>query len=260
VTEFEVRTADLRALNSMTKYPSIPTYHALDPRNGGLTDQCVQFRGEVIATEKVDGTNARVILPPDGSYLIGSREELLYAKGDLIGNPSQGIVDALRRWVDDLVLPVLDRTVRVLFLEVYGGKIGGQAKQYTADPKTVGWRLFDVALVDYDAVAARPSEEISRWRDNGGQTFLDETELQDVPSMTGLQLTPRLFKRDADALPTDIEGMHKLLVNELPRTAAALDGSAGGRAEGIVFRSAHRTVIAKARFQDYERTMRRRNR
>jgi hypothetical protein len=35
MNNFSVRTADLRALNSLTKYPSIPTYHALDPRNGG---------------------------------------------------------------------------------------------------------------------------------------------------------------------------------------------------------------------------------
>ncbi len=29
---------------------------------------------------------------PDASYLLGSREELLCAQGDLIGNPALGIV------------------------------------------------------------------------------------------------------------------------------------------------------------------------
>ncbi|MEU4775942.1 hypothetical protein [Micromonospora sp. NPDC023644] len=37
----------------------------------------------------------------------------------------------------------------------------------------------------------------------------------------------------------------------------ALDGPAG-RSEGLVLRAADRSVIAKARFQDYERTVRRR--
>ncbi|WP_197700743.1 hypothetical protein [Micromonospora purpureochromogenes] len=32
---FDIRSADLRAVNSMTKYPSIPTYHALDPGTAG---------------------------------------------------------------------------------------------------------------------------------------------------------------------------------------------------------------------------------
>ena len=31
---FNVRSTDLTKLNSLTKYPSIPTYHTLDPRGG----------------------------------------------------------------------------------------------------------------------------------------------------------------------------------------------------------------------------------
>ncbi|WP_284706371.1 hypothetical protein [Micromonospora phytophila] len=38
----------------------------------------------------------------------------------------------------------------------------------------------------------------------------------------------------------------------------ALDG-APGRSEGLVLRAADRSVIAKARFQDYERTIKRRD-
>src|SRR5262245_22884963 len=99
---FNVRTADLAKLNSLTKYPSILTYHTLDPRNGGLLEEVTAFVGTVIGTEKVDGTNSRVICLPDGCYLLGSREELLYAKGDLIGNPSLGIVDGLKETAEGL--------------------------------------------------------------------------------------------------------------------------------------------------------------
>lgn len=67
-----------------------------------MLEECIEFNGPVTLTEKVDGTNSRIIVLPDGSYLIGSREELLYARGDLIGNPALGIVDALRDVAENL--------------------------------------------------------------------------------------------------------------------------------------------------------------
>ena len=169
---FDVRAADLGALNSMTKYPSIPTYHTLDPKNGSLVEgETVPFTGPVLGTEKVDGTNARIISLPDGNFLLGSREELLYAKGDLIGNPAQGIVAALREVAEGLA-PVDGDVVRVHFLEVYGGKVTAASKQYTGD-KAVGFRLFDVAVIDdYRAVLAKDTAAISAWRDAGGQPWL----------------------------------------------------------------------------------------
>ena len=53
--------------------------------------------------------------------------------------------------------------------------------------------------------------------------------------------------------------MHELLTASLPTTLVGLDGT-DGRAEGLVLRAPDRSVIAKARFQDYERTLRRRRR
>ncbi|WP_236142941.1 RNA ligase family protein [Nostoc sp. CMAA1605] len=97
--DFSLRSCDLNKLNSLTKYPSIPTYHALGEK-GKLLEETVTFDGEVILTEKVDGTNSRIILLPDGNYVLGSREELLFAKGDLIGNPALGIVNSLKGVAD----------------------------------------------------------------------------------------------------------------------------------------------------------------
>jgi len=92
----DTKTTDLRALNSATKYPSILTYHKLGER-GRLTDVLnIDPQGSLVVTEKVDGTNTRVIFMPDGYFLIGSREHLLYAKGDLIGNPALGIVESIK--------------------------------------------------------------------------------------------------------------------------------------------------------------------
>jgi hypothetical protein len=253
-----MRGMDLRALNSLTKYPSIPTYHLLDPRNGGLQDEAVVFSGPVVGTEKVDGTNARMILTPDGDWFLGSREELLHAKGDRIFNPSQGIVAALKPVVEALP-PVTD--LRVFYVELYGGKVGAAAKQYTTDPTRYGWRLFDVlALPDPAEQLGWPTERISAWREGGGQTFLPEDDLTAAAGEAGLGLTPRLFTVDGAELPTDLEKTSEWLTEQLPRTLVPLDAEAPAGAEGIVLRSTDRGVIAKARFQDYARTLKRRRR
>lgn len=190
MTAFTVRTANLRAINSMTKYPSIPTYHSLDPRNGGLLEETVGFSGIVVGTEKVDGTNSRIVLLPDGTYLLGSREELLYARGDLIGNPALGIVDALRPIAESLPAVEDDRIV-VHFLEVYGGKVTAASKQYTGG-KAVGHRLFDVAVVgDFREMSDWDSQRIAAWRDAGGQEFLDEPKYVSMPEVPVLSTTLR---------------------------------------------------------------------
>lgn len=260
MTDFDIRTVDLRVINSMTKYPSIPTYHTLDPRNGGLVEEAVPFTGTVVATEKVDGTNGRIVLLPDGSYLLGSREELLYARGDLIGNPALGIVDALRPVADALVGNEGGDRIVVYYLEVYGGKVTAASKQYTAAGR-VGFRLFDVVDVDdhADLLGWNP-QRIAGWREGGGQRFRDEKALAEAAASNGLELTPRLFETDATDLPTGIEATKALLDERLPATLAGLDDGPSGRAEGIVLRTTTRSVIAKARFQDYERTLKRRSR
>lgn len=247
---------DLRALNSATKYPSIPTYHELDPSSGGLLETATQFTGEVVLTEKVDGTNARIVLMPDGDWFIGSREELLYARGDRVGNPSQGIVDALRTFAEGIIgLPRVTE-IQVMFLEVYGHKIGGQAKQYTTTGQ-VGFRMFDVAFIDPE-ILSWERDRIASWRDSGGQTWATEEALTWTARNEGVPIVPRLATLPASELPSDVEGTHDWLGKALPNSWVALDDSAGGRPEGIVLRSADRSVIAKARFQDYERTLKRR--
>lgn len=255
-SDFDVRTANLREINSLTKYPSIPTYHALDPSNGSLTDEVVEFTGPVFLTEKVDGTNGRIVSLPDGTYLIGSREHLLYAKGDLIGDPALGIVDALKPIAERLAAPVGDRIV-VRFFEVYGGKVSAASKHYTK-AKQVSARLFDIAVLgDYAEMLDWSSERIASWRDNGGQRYYGEYDLIESAAIHGLETVPRLDKVEGAGLPTSIADMRNFLADYLPHTMVALDGEPG-LAEGIVLRDDQRRVIAKARFQDYDRTLKRR--
>lgn len=247
----------LAALNTATKYPSIPTYHALDTKNGNLLeDQPTHLTGDVILTEKVDGTNGRIVLFSDGDYFIGSREELLHARGDRITNPALGIVEALEPLADRLKPRDEHRQILVFFLEVYGHKIGGAAKQYTTSGQ-VGYRLFDIACLLPD-VLEWDRAQISSWRDGGGQRFCNEATLQRAATAEGIELTPRLATLDAAKVPTGIQETHDWLSAYLPATNVALDDSAGGQPEGIVLRTTDRSVIAKARFQDYRRTLKRR--
>ncbi|MER5479627.1 RNA ligase family protein [Streptomyces sp. NPDC002734] len=249
---------DLAALNSATKYPSIPTYHRLDPRNGGLLEEPTRFIGDVLLTEKVDGTNGRIVLLPDGDYVIGSREELLHAKGDRVHNPALGIVDELKPLADRLRADDAQGRVTVFYLEVYGRKIGGAAKQYTGG-SGVGHRLFDVAFLRPEDLD-RSLEQISSWRDGGGQDFGDEPALRRIAASADIPLVPRLATVPGELLPAAVDDMATLLAERLPATRVALDDGAGGSPEGIVLRTPDRSVIAKARFQDYARTLKRRAR
>lgn len=250
-----MREVNLAALNSATKYPSIPTYHHLDPKNGSLTEErTAPPHGLVMWSEKIDGTNSRIIQAPSGDYLIGSREMLLYASGDLVHNPAEGIVDALRAIADRLTPPT--DGVRVLYGETYGGKITGASKQYTGTRK-VGFRVFDAAHIPGEALTW-PRERISSWRENGGQQYLTNAELSKLTDTEGLDLAPDLGTGSAADLPITIEDTHAFLTETLPTTLVALDDGAGRRPEGIVLRTPDRKWIAKARFTDYARTLKRR--
>lgn len=256
MTPIDTRLLDLARLNSATKYPSIPTYHALGDR-GILLDERIDFGNcDLIYTEKVDGTNSRIVLLPDGYFLIGSREELLHARGDLVHNPAMGIVDALRDIAESLVPRFVtgENVLTAFYLETYGGRITGAAKNYTGEAR-VAYRLFDVSRVDA-SVLEMPTEEISRWREANGQSFIDETTLQEYSGASGLELTPRLTA--ATRLPESINDVSTWLSETIPSTQVALDAAAKGEPEGVVVRTADRSVIAKVRFEDYRRTLRRR--
>lgn len=252
---FNLREADLSAINSMTKYPSIPTYHTISPKDGTLTEgEVLSFGGRpVIATEKVDGTNARMIFLPDGNWLIGSREELLTASGDVVANPAYGIVDTLRESMNRIAerLSVND-TIGVFYVEVFGCRQLKAWKQYGDGGSD--FRLFDaVEYPDFEEILAQPIEKISAWREHGGQEFLNENELEVAAQLNNLKLTPRLFDIDQRDLPREVKPMRDFLEEHCARTNVGTNPA--GRSEGLVLRSPGREVIAKVRFTNYDRTL-----
>jgi hypothetical protein len=229
---FDIRQVDLHKLNSMTKYPSIPTYHTLGEKGVLREDVQVPFAGRVVGTEKVDGTNCRLIFGPDGSAVVGSREDLLWERRDLIGNPAMGIVEAVRDAVQQLYEKLCrPNRVAVYYVEVFGRNIGAGARNYTRSVR-VGLRLFGVVLIeDYEEVLAWPAERIAQWRDQGGQPYLETGRLAEATVEAGFEPVPALFDLDASQLPTGLEETQHFLLG-LGDSRCRLDDEAAGEPEG----------------------------
>lgn len=250
---------DLDKLNSATKYPSILTYHALGER-GMLKEELTTFDGighdeTIYLTEKVDGTNGRIVFLPGGDYFIGSREHLLYAKGDRVQNPAQNIVETLQPIAEQLCTDFFVG-VHTLYFEVYGGNIGGQARQYSGTGR-ISCRLFDVSYASL-SVLEEPREWISSWRDNGGQDWFSVDQLQNTFEEKNLPLVPYLETWTGLSMPVLVDETYETLLEEINETFVGLDDKAGGKPEGLVVRTWDRSRIAKIRFEDYARTLKRR--
>jgi len=258
----EVGNVDLRKLDSATQYPSIPTYHELGERGRLLDHVQVPFGAEVIWTEKIDGTNVRLIVTGDtrAPVIVGSRNELLWAVGDYIMNPTMGILDAVSPYlsqiiavgtnIDLLTQRYIDKGILVLYGEVYGHKIGKAAKQYTTAGRT-GFRMFDAAIIP-TRILDDPIESIAQWRDNLMQPFLGWDDMVKVSRLFGIPTVPRVGSARF-GLPQGIQGMLDQMNRVGTITQAGFDQK--GKAEGFVLRSPSGSMMAKVRFEDYERTL-----
>jgi hypothetical protein len=250
----------LATLNSLTKYPSIPTYHPVGDR-GVLQDvPPVRFHGTVDLTEKIDGANARVISLPDGTVIVGSREELLHARGDLIHNTKLGIVDTLRDLdVIELAADLTGDSILVVFGEVYGHSIG-PGKRYSGGTTRTGFRVFDVAYVPVDHLTWEV-EHAASWRQHGGQKWFSEVAIDSVARDLGVERVPGLGSVAVEKLPRDVSETHTWLGAQVSASRAVLRVRSGDRvaAEGVVIRGFDADggrLLAKARFEDYVRTER----
>lgn len=137
----------LKHLNSLTKFPSI-----FQPWAAVQQDKRPCYVGDIISnkfsqsvfrvTEKVDGTNARLIVTDDG-WFIGAREELLAYSYDLLVHEQNFIVETLRP-IAEVVAHGIAEGLRnepfgavVLYGEVFGD---GIQKRYRGQPR--GFRVF----------------------------------------------------------------------------------------------------------------------
>ena len=246
---------NLEKSNTATKYPSIFTYHELDGK-GGLKENVLvkvdsSLKGYI--TEKVDGTNTRIILYKN-DYIIGSREHMLHAKGDRILNPTLGIVENLIPVAEKLMSVDTGDDIVIVYGEVYGGNIGKGKVNYTSSNQ-VGYRVFDVARISKETmerIQAMPLDAISHWRENGGLGFMNVTEIENFCKQNGLYMVPSLCEVDISQLAQNVEGMYEFL-KQYVNTQAGIDTC--GMAEGLVVRSFDRTYIRKIRLEEYEKTL-----
>lgn len=258
---FFLRQCPLDKLNSATKYPSILTYHTMGDRGVLQPELTGTPSGDITITEKVDGTNTRIILTPDLRWLIGSREDLLHADGDLIYNPAMGIVEAVKGIANDLLVNFKSWAGKTpalitVYGEVFGGRVGSNYKNYSKTGVT-GFRVFDIAILpNFDEVLNWPIETIASWREHGGQQFLPVDRLIDICSQLNLGCVPVINTVNASELPTNIQETHSFLKSLIDNTFCKLDSDCNGQPEGVVIRNDDRTYIAKLRFEDYERTAR----
>lgn len=265
----------LRKVNSATKYPSILTYHNLGNKGNvieGLTEgRSFPNDSLLYVTEKIDGTNSRAVMFTDDKgqvidYMIGSREDILFAMNDRIINPSQGIVDQMKPCVEKIIQNICNcfgfhehlpyDSIICLYGETYGGKING-AKQYTGHGNS-GIRFFDYWTMDMDEfrkLLELPLEKISSWREHGGQPFVSVSELKGFCMNAKLETVPYIYTTVVDLFPNDLQTVWNWL-QAFSRTRASLDDDGKNHSEGVVVRTEDRSMIRKIRFEDYEKAKR----
>lgn len=263
---FNIHNTDLDRLNSMTKYPSILTYHKLGEK--GVLDDVVlsSFPAKTMlyGTEKVDGTNVRIVFTPNNHVIVGSREDFLWESKDLIGNPAMGIVEYFRpvvaRLLADNFYSKFVATTKdispmlIIYGELYGKNIGAAAKNYTVN-NSLNFRVFDVVLQNnYQEILSWDRQKISLWRENGGQNFLDCDKIALCAHNAVFETVPHQFEMNSDDLPKSLTDTYEFL-QKFVQTKATIDAfpKNTGKAEGIVIRTKNRDAIAKLRFEDYER-------
>lgn len=262
----------LAALNSVTKFESIPTLHKLDERGvpRGDAQKPADPETPIEVSEKVDGVNTRIIvlqtsLKAPVNVFLASREEILFHLGDVSANHSvTGLIDATldtaERFVNGLTMavgPSIPIGLAVLYGEAYGHDVAGNKKagrQYAANAR--GFRAFDLMLMGEQQFAALPKtpEELASWRKKGGQPFVERDRRAIVLDAMNIEPVPAFSNIKAGEIPTSVEDVAAWLRNLLAGgSRAVLDPAGEGKAEGLVLRTFDRSWMAKVRVEEYER-------
>jgi hypothetical protein len=258
---------DLSKLDTMTKYPSILTYHALGDHKtllpGFVQDTGFNDDEMYYGTEKVDGTNTRIVLLND-DFMVGSRDRLLYRKGQDINNLKNVLAKTVDWDITHTVAEIAknlssknshDNCLRIAFGETYGNNITQGSRNYVND-KECAFRLFDLVTEDEETVRKiidYPIDKIAGWRNHDHQHFVDVDELTSFAEANNLNKTPYLFTIKGNEIPKTLNDVLDWL-QQFSKTKAGIN--AIGKAEGVVIRSKDRSFIRKLRFEDYEKTLR----
>ncbi len=157
-------------------------------------------------TEKIDGTNIRIILLPEGSLQFRGRTDNAQMPAPLLAY----LEAVLTLEKMQSAFPHRANSPVILFGEGYGEKIqnGGNYR------KGVAFRLFDVV--------------VDQW-------WLEPANVEDIAGKLGIQTVPAL--PPMDSLPTSPADLAEILGHDGNSPTAIAEGGAGCRAEGIVART-----------------------
>lgn len=261
-----------KKLDSITKYPSILTYHAMLDAKRLKEEVQVDFSQceHLYATEKADGQNMRVVTVPQFGTFLGTRDELVCMFDPLrdpIGEPRHKN-DPIHEFKKLIVNNHVARTkfhdsvytvpcLTVWYFEMFGGRIGPH-KHYTSN-NDIDWRVLDQCQIeDHESLMAKPPEWLSGWRNHGGQKFLNIRDFHDAADSFNLEPIRNhvhIINGDVSRLATLVGAYYVLQDIAGGRSAFTMDLDASGVIEGIVLRNFDRTKIAKLRFEDYERSL-----
>ena len=195
----------------MRKYPKIETLYNRDektykviPTELRLAEFSNIRRWQI--TEKVDGTNVRVELSPEGEISFAGRT-------DNAQMPVKLLEYLQTTFTVEKLQAVFDKAEGneiLLFGEGYGEKIqkGGIYR------KGMSFRLFDVLV---------------------GFWWLEPMAIADIASKLNIQTVPLLG--EIDSLPQTADDLKALIGHDGNSAVAMQEGGQGGRAEGIVART-----------------------
>lgn len=257
----------LSKVNSLTKYPSILTYH--DIYHGGVLETLTEnkaFPANSILemTEKVDGKNSRMIFL-DGDYLLGERETIVFAKDDRIRN-SNIISPMLSELYPFIKSGFDDKTEKSILTIIYGESYGyniASKKQYVINSEQRKYRVFDIVQMPMDEVYKILEMDISKialWRDNMNQPYLSTDKLNDFCKSFAIDRTPIIKEIKASEIPIDCRETFAWMqsfaksksVLDIPENGV-IPNSMYARAEGVILRTKDRSMIRKLRFEDYQK-------
>lgn len=254
-----------KKLNTITKYPSIETYHTIKTR-GTLGDELTNgesFKNQdVYITEKIDGTNSRILMYTDHNtddYIIGDRNTFLTAKNDRVYNNLLSIVDTTLPIAKHIAAHKnhLDpETLYVFYGETYGHGIGANYKQYAINNEHY-WRCFDILKIPkstLDFLLMLPIETLASSRESDSNRFLPVPKFKKMVNELKLEPVYFLTEMNGSDIPISIVDTYKFL-SKFSNSNVTLDSEAEGQSEGIVVRTEDRSIIKKLRFEEYKKTL-----
>lgn len=241
-------------INTLTKYPSILTLHKFGEKGRFTDDVTTNIEGhKMYASEKIDGTNVRIVCLGD-EFLVGSRNNILHYSKDFFWDEAMGIVKQFY----DMKLPTLPSdALTIIYGELFGGKITANSKDYGKESH--GYRVFDVAKIEDLSILDKSISEISAWRESSNDSSIDDSlrygqgfvDLDTLKSY-GFNLVPQI---EFELQDFEHQSVLTALEKYISKTNVALSESARGGTEGVILRSHDRSKIVKLRFEDYRRTL-----